>query len=267
MQELDPPTNPIHITTSPRQKTQQFTPRDRDIAKELHALQAGCRKIPSTDYQIVKMRDGKQVSLYRPVLEIVRLNNISYYGYSSIAEGDGQILLDAVTYAKYENEWVRRHMPFVSDTEKAKYITLLEEYSFFSGKCAYPSCVENMKGEFNPGLPKKAELLMRKAYFPPAYAAGGSFKVMNLKSMCYLHWLLEEMRPQITEHWMLLTVQVQGMPPEDRHTKRIAEFTSLIGSIRILVEDKTRANGERKASFDEIAEMLMAFIKEMTGSR
>lgn len=257
-------------TTAPKRET-TLNAKDKWVRSQIRTIQRRCNRVPTDNLVQTEMPDGKTVPLYRPSVQVRELNGETVYAYTSLDPEEGLLALTLVDYETYRkggsNQY--RHMPFVSQDHFRDGIELLKQYSFFSDKCSHPSCTYNTRegrNGFAAGLRRKWELLVRNLMLAPGTDAGKtSKKVMELKTMCYVHWLLGESRDFIKPLWAQITVELQDLPAEEFRSARIARFVDLINEIDALVQQKVKAGGERPATKEEIGEMLISFATEITG--
>lgn len=257
-------------TPTPKRET-TLNAKDKWVRGQIRTIQRRCNRVPAENLVSTEMPDGKTVPLYRPSVQVRELDGETVYVYASLDPEDGLLALTLVDYETYRkggnNQF--RHMPFASQDHFKKGIELLKEYSFFSDKCSYPNCSYNTRegrNGFAAGLRRKWELLVRNLMLAPGTDAGTtSKKVLELKTMCYVHWLLGESRDFIRPLWAQITVELQDLPSEEFRAARIARFVDLINEIDALVQQKVKAGGERPATKEEIGEMLISFATEITG--
>jgi hypothetical protein len=250
-------------------KGPEVTEKDREVAMQLLEIQQKCRKIDDSELVETAFPAGGSAKLYRPKVEITTHQGQQIYAYPSLLEGDGHIGLRVADYDAYLPGGGRalQHMDFVSQSAFDRVVNLLRQYTFYSDKCSYPDCVYNVKGrsEFTDGIRRKANMIIRNMMLPPAAPTprGSTAPVMELKRMCYVHWLLSESRDIIQEKWMQITVDLQGLPAAEFRPARVERFVGLINEIHDAVQQKAKDGGERAASKEEIGEMLVSFATEI----
>ncbi len=214
-------------TTTPKRQT-TLNAKDKWVRGQIRTIQRRCNRVSPENLVPTEMPDGKTVPLYRPSVQVRELDGESVYAYQSLDPEEGLLALTLMDYETYRkggsNQY--RHMPFVSQDHFEKGIEMLKQYSFFSDKCSYPNCTYNTKegrNGFAAGLRRKWELLVRNLMLAPGTDAGTtSKKVMELKQMCYVHWLLGESRDFIKPLWAQITVELQDLPVEEFRSARIA---------------------------------------------
>lgn len=261
-------------TRSNRPTTKPLTRQevaDRDVAYNLRVIQKSARNIPAAHYTTVKFENSRRpVALYRPTFTTIEHGGQFFYAYDSLIPSDGQIWLTPELFERYApgGSKAKQHMPFVSDDVMNEMFELFRSYSFFNNECSQPECKEIRREKFSPGLEKKAQLILRKHFLPPAFAArtDRSDRVMELKGTCYVHWLLDQTKDILIPQWMAVTAETQNLPLAERFEARISRFMDVIEEIQQAVSDKAKKGGEHPADTEEIGKMLIAFADEMTGA-
>ena len=256
-------------TKSGRSSKAPLTPTelaDLDVARRIRDLQKTVRRIDGQDYELKVVIPGEPpVKFYRPTYHPEKIDGEWYQVYDSLVPGEAKFKLteeDIESYDKGKKKFM--HMDFVQHESMQLLYRLFQSYSFFNNECSRPECKEIRLKPFNPGLKKKAELIIRKYYLPPEYpvSPGSKTQVMKLKGQCYVHWLLEESRDIIIPKWFEVTAATQKSPADQRSAARVGMFVDLIDEIMTAVSEKAKRGGERAATEDEIGDMLIAFAEE-----